>query len=177
MNFGSHDQAPGHGPEHHDARSGRSGRRHAERVDATSRRSSVTFPRMILAIPGVPTFWVYNDDDTTVSEDTGVVGPIDNGGGSTDPSDLGSSTTYVTPPPDGGLPTDGQVITVGEVTGLGDALMINDQAARELDLGIAANMAPWSPLLPPKGPITMFRPAPHGPNTSNRDDATGFLRG
>ena len=27
------------------------------------------------AIPGVPTFWVYNDDESTVSEDNGVVGP------------------------------------------------------------------------------------------------------
>src|SRR5262249_9729875 len=76
------------------------------------------------AIPGVPTFWVYTDDQLTVSEDNGVVGPADNGDGNPDPSDPDGSLTDA-PPPDSSIPTDGQVITVGDVTGIGDALMIN----------------------------------------------------
>ena len=111
------------------------------------------------AIPGVPTFWVYNDDESTVSEDNGVVGPADNGDGNSDPSDSDGSTTDA-PPPDGSTPTDGQVITVGDVTGLGDALMINDQAARAAGPAeLPEELAPWTPLWQPPRPITLFRPA------------------
>ena len=44
-------------------------------------------------IPGVPTFWVYNDNGATVNEDSGVVGPTDNSDPLADPSNADLLTT------------------------------------------------------------------------------------
>ena len=68
-------------------------------------------------------------------------------------------TTTVGSSPDDTTPTDGQVITVGGVTGVGDAMMINVEADRQLDLRTAGNLTPWAPLWRPQLPITIFRPA------------------
>ena len=51
-------------------------------------------------IPGVPTFWVYDDNGSTVSEDNGVIGPADKGDPLADPSNADLSTTEVLPSPD-----------------------------------------------------------------------------
>lgn len=105
-----------------------------------------------LAIPGVPTFWVYSDDESTVSEDNGIVGSTE-----TDETEDPNDTDPSAPPPDD--PTDSQVITVGTVTGFGDALMIDAETERALKLGTASDLAPWTPLWRPSPSITIFRPA------------------
>ncbi|QEH37669.1 Matrixin [Aquisphaera giovannonii] len=95
-------------------------------------------------IPGIPTFWVYNDDDATVSEDAGVVGPNDTGGDSSDTaagsSDGGGGTTG------DGSSTDGTTISVGDLTGQGDALMIDPSAGVPRRPRAADAAAPWAPL-------------------------------
>src|SRR5271157_4972386 len=58
----------------------------------------------------------------------------------------------------GTLSESSEVITVGTVTGLGDPMMINESAERQLDMGTAADLAPWTPLWQPPLPITVFRP-------------------
>ena len=108
--------------------------------------------------PGVPTFWVYNDNGATVNEDSGVVGPTDSNP-LADPSNADLLTTNVGFSPDDTTPIDGQVITVGGVTGVGDAMMINGEADRQLDLRTAGNLTPWAPVWRPQLPITIFRPA------------------
>jgi hypothetical protein len=90
------------------------------------------------AIPGVPTYWVYDDQGSVVSEDTGsVVGP-----------DAGSSSD-TTALPDSTLPVDGDVITVGQVSGLGDALMINAGDEARLARGSFEGVPPWTPVWRP----------------------------
>ena len=56
------------------------------------------------------------------------------------------------------LASTGQVITVGSVTGLGDPMMVNESAERQLDMGTAGDLAPWTPLWQPPLPINVFRP-------------------
>ncbi|HMF37506.1 MAG TPA: matrixin family metalloprotease [Isosphaeraceae bacterium] len=69
--------------------------------------------------------------------------------------------TFVKQAPDQGggtLSQSSEVITVGTVTGRGDAMMINESAERQLDMGTAGDLAPWTPLWQPPLPITVFRP-------------------
>ena len=175
VNFGSLTQAPVTAPDTTMAEAAdQGGGTMSETTDGSSTGDGL--PQDGYTIPGVPTFWVYDDDGSTVSEDNGVVGPADTGDGTTDPSSTDSSTTDVTPPPDSTLPTDGQVISVGDVTGLGDALMINVQAARQLDVRGARAVAPWTPLWKPPAPITDL-PAlvSRGPGKSRRTHDPGFL--
>src|SRR5271157_5484546 len=61
-------------------------------------------------------------------------------------------------PGGGTLSQSSEVITVGTVTGRGDAMMINESAERQLDMGTAGDLAPWTPLWQPPLPITVFRP-------------------
>ena len=117
-------------------------------------------------IPGVPTFWVYDDSGTTVSEDNGVVGPSDDGDDTTDQTSSDNTTTIGTPPADGTTPSDGQVITVGDFTGLGDAPLMTGCTGAGCNCplcraaaALAAASKPWTPLWRPPGPITVFRPA------------------
>ena len=60
-------------------------------------------------IPGVPTFWVYDDNGSTVSEDNGdrSIALADNGDPLADPSNADLLTTDVVPSPDDTTPTDG----------------------------------------------------------------------
>jgi hypothetical protein len=90
------------------------------------------------AIPGIPTYWVYDDQGSSVNEDTGaVIGP-----------DVGSGSD-TTPPPDSSLPVDGDVISVGDVTGLGDPLMINAGDDVRLERGSFQGVLPWTPVWQP----------------------------
>jgi Matrixin len=69
-------------------------------------------------------------------------------GGGTLPETGGSSTA-----------STGQLITVGSVTGWGDPMMLNAILDRQLDMGTAENLAPWTPLWLPPLPISAFVPA------------------
>src|SRR5262249_1965898 len=96
-------------------------------------------PQDSFAIPGVPTYWVYDDQGSIVNEDTGaVVG-----------SEVGDDSD-ATPLPDFSMPMDGDVITVGGVSGLGDALMINTSDAAQLDHGSFKGVLPWTPAWQPR---------------------------
>jgi hypothetical protein len=57
-----------------------------------------------------------------------------------------------------GLPSADELITVGNVAGEGDAMMIDQAAQNELDLGTFGDSAPWTPLWQPPLPIAVFRP-------------------
>ncbi len=79
-------------------------------------------------------------------------------------------------PPTYSTPTDGQVITVGDVTGVGDALMINDAAERQLDIANCRRPCPLDSLVA-AAPADHHFPT-HVRNRSNEpklDDDTGFL--
>ncbi len=158
VNFGSLTQPPVTAP---DTTMGEASDQGGGTMSETTAGDSTSdgIPQDGSTIPGVPTFWVYDDSGTTISEDNGVVGPNDTGDGTTDPTSTDNTTIVGTPPPDGSTPTDSLVITVGDVTGVGDALMINVRADRELDLRGPGSLAPWTPLWKPPPPITIFRPA------------------
>jgi Matrixin len=100
------------------------------------------------AIPGVPTFWVYADDQSVVNEDTGaVVGAV--GGDGSDSESV----------PDSNLPVDGDQINLGNESGLGDALMINVADAASLDDHTFTGSLPWTPVLLVPRAITVSQPS------------------
>jgi hypothetical protein len=101
------------------------------------------------AIPGVPTFWVYDDQGTILNEDTGTVV------GSNDGDASGTDATSV---PDSTLPVDGDQIDVGDVAGIGDALMINASDAAALANHSFQGVLPWTPLLQPRPAIAAAQP-------------------
>jgi hypothetical protein len=100
------------------------------------------------AIPGVPTYWVYADDETVVNEETGAsVGLVGSNG-----SDSESL-------PDSTLPVDGDQIDLGDVSGLGDALMINFADASSLDNHTFGGPLPWTPVLLVPRAIAVSQPS------------------
>ena len=92
------------------------------------------------AITGVTTFLGYAHKDPVANENTAtVVGSID---GTTDPNDPDSAALS-----NSTLPFDGVQINLGNVSGIGDALMID--AADESSLANQAfgGVMPWTPVL------------------------------
>src|SRR5262249_29052285 len=120
----------------------------AETSDGSDAGDGTPQDDMSAAIPGVPTYWVYNDGDSTISEDNGVVGPA-----------YGDDGTDSTPPPGSSLPVDGDVIAVGDVSGVGDALMINAADAARLDRGDFQGVLPWTPAWQLHRVVVAFQPA------------------
>ena len=71
-----------------------------------------------------------------------------------------------------------QVITVGDVTGIGDALMINDQADRELDLRSCRRRGALDPLVAAAAPHHRLPARVHrGPGESKPVDRLDFFSG
>ncbi len=83
------------------------------------------------------------------SPNTTVARAPDKGGGTMSESSDGNV--------EAGLASAGEVITVGSLTGLGDPMMITESDDRQLDMGTAADLAPWTPLWQPPLPITAFQ--------------------
>jgi len=99
---------------------------------------------------------------TTGNSGFGAYGLQVNFGSLTQPSIPRPNTTVAQAPDKGGGTLSescgaGQVITVGSVTGLGDPMMITESDDRQLDMGTAADLAPWTPLWQPPLPITAFQ--------------------
>jgi hypothetical protein len=133
VNFGSMSQPPVTAPDTTMAeQADQGGGTLAETSDGSD--SGDGTPQDDSGIPGVPTFWVYSDGSSTVSEDNGVVGP-DYTDDSTDTTDL----------PDSGTPVDGDQINVGSMGGYGDALMINPADEARLERGAYSGVLPWTP--------------------------------
>jgi matrixin len=158
VNFGSATQPPVTAPntvmdEAADQGGGTLSETNADDANASS------LPQDVSVIAGVPNYWVYNDSGSTVSEDNGLVNAADNSDPLSDPSNADLLATDIAPSPDSTVPDDAQVITVGNVSGLGDAMMINIGAERQLDSRAAGNLTPWAPLWRPQPPTTIFRPA------------------
>jgi len=107
-------------------------------------------------IPGVPTFWVYDDYSTTdgedgcgttVSEDAGIVGLT-----MTDeptPEDPVADPTIVI---DAGDPHDGEIIQVGDLSGVGSALMMPG-GERADGSPFSGGIAPWASRWRPPAPL------------------------
>jgi hypothetical protein len=154
VNFGSQFQPPVTAPDTTMAeQADQGGGTLAESSDASAGGDGT--PQDDSAIPGVPTFWVYDDQGTILNEDTGTVVGSDGGDGSSDPNSSGTDTTSV---PDSTLPVDGDQIDVGNVDGIGDALMINASDAAALDNHTFTGVLPWAPLLQPRAPIAVSQP-------------------
>src|SRR5208337_3081898 len=102
------------------------------------------------------------------SPNTTVAQAPDKGGGTMSESSGGK----VVP----GLGSAGEVITVGSVTGLGDPMMVNESAERQLDRGTAKNLAPWTPVRRPHHRITACLPT-FGPDQTSQNVITtlGFF--
>jgi hypothetical protein len=109
-----------------------------------------TTPQDNSAIPGVPTFWVYDDGSQTISEDNGVVGSWD-GSNSTDTTDSAGTDTSAL--------GDDQVITLGDVSGIGDALMADASGEASLSRHDFGGVPPWTPAWPSSLMIAVPRPA------------------
>jgi Matrixin len=116
-----------------------------------------------VAIKNVSSGQVYDircQGSTTGNSGFGAYGLQLNFGSRTQPPIPPPNTTVAQAPDQGGgtLNQSSEIITVGTVTGRGDAMMINESAKRQLDMGTAADLAPWTPLWQPPLPITVFRP-------------------
>jgi hypothetical protein len=59
----------------------------------------------------------------------------------------------------GGTIGDARRITVGTLSGMGDAMMVDDAAEASLDMQGPGEVAPWAPFWQPPRPITVFGPA------------------
>jgi hypothetical protein len=101
--------------------------------------ASDAIPQDNSAIPGVPTYWVYDDGSQTISEDNGVVGSWD-GSNSTDTTDSSGTDTSAL--------GDVQVITLGDVSGIGDALMADASGEASLSRHGFGGVPPWTPAWP-----------------------------
>ncbi len=109
-------------------------------------------------IAGVPTFWVYDDystteseDDygTTVSEDAGIVGLTATDEPSPEDPEVDPSIVI-----DTDHLYDGEIIQVGDLSGIGDAVMMD--GLHYSRAGSPGGVAPWTPRWRPPQPRGFF---------------------
>jgi hypothetical protein len=151
VNFGSLSQPPVTAPDTTMAeQADQGGGTLAESSDGSATGDGT--PQDDSGIPGVPTFWVYDDQGSTVSEDTGAVVSTD-GSSATDSSDTDPNSV-----PDSTLPVDGDQIDVGNVTGVGDALMINAGDEAAIANHTFTGVLPWTPLYLPRPALAVSLP-------------------
>jgi hypothetical protein len=151
VNFGSLSQPPVTAPDTYMAEaSNQGGGTMSESSEATGDEASIQ--QDWSAIPGVPTFWVYDEEGATISEDAGMIGWTE----TDEPSEedpLADPTIVI----DTDVPEDSELITVGDMSGLGCAFMM---PGHDHDPDRSGGLAPWAPRWQPPRPVGLFMSAP-----------------
>jgi hypothetical protein len=115
------------------------------------------------AMTGVTTFWGYADKGTVANQNTAAV--VGSNDGTSDPNDPESD-----PLSNSTLPFDGVQINLGNVSGIGDALMTDADGEASLANQGFGGVMPWTPVLQLTRTIAVAQ-TPFGPGPVSR----GFI--